>query len=134
MMTYRNRYEDEYTFTLQGDGNILWEGPFEYFRIGYPNDYSAAYKKWHNDFPKTEMLSLGDFSQVVHQYDEEKQQYKYKEYLDLVTAEEDKIDMVDPSGGPYISTPMDMGLLFKELKGRIVKGFEKVEKGYLILC
>jgi hypothetical protein len=134
MITYKNRYGDEYTFTLQEDGNILWEGPFEYFRIGYPNDYSVAYKKWHNDFPKTEMLSLGDFSQVVHQYDEEKQEYKYKEYLDLVTVEEDKIDMVDPSGGPYISTPMDMGLLFKELKGRIVKGFEKVEKGYLILC
>jgi len=134
MMTYKNRYRDEYTFTLQEDGNILWQGPFEYYRAGHPNDYSVAYKKWHNDFPKTEMLSLEDFSQVVHQYDEEKQQYKYKEYLDLVTVEKDKIDMVDPSGGPYISTPMDMGLLFKEFKGRIVKGFEKVEKGYLILC
>jgi hypothetical protein len=132
-MTYRNRYGDEYTFTLQEDGNILWEGPFEYYRIGHPNDYSAAYKKWHNDFPKTEMLSLGDFSQVVHQYDEEKQEYKYKEYLYLVTVEENKIDMVDPSGGPYIRTPMDMGSLFKELKGKTVKGFEKVEKGYLIL-
>jgi len=35
--TYKNRYGDEFTFTLQDDGNVLWEGKFEYCRIGYPN-------------------------------------------------------------------------------------------------
>jgi hypothetical protein len=134
MITYKNRYGGEYTFTLQEDGNILWEGPFEYSRIGYPNDYSVAYKKWHNDFPKTEMLSLGDFSQVVHQYDEEKQQYKYKEYLDLVTVEKDKIYMVDPSGGPYISRKVNMKFFSTEFEGKIVKDIKKVKLGYLLIC
>ena len=30
----RNRYGDQYTFTKQEDGNVLWEGPFEYMRAG----------------------------------------------------------------------------------------------------
>ena len=34
MVRYRNRYGDEYTFTKQKDGNVLWEGDFEYIRAG----------------------------------------------------------------------------------------------------
>lgn len=34
MGTYRNRYGDTYTFTKQKDGNVLWEGDFEYIRAG----------------------------------------------------------------------------------------------------
>lgn len=35
---YINRYGDEYTFTLQDDDNIRWEGPFEYCRFGFKGD------------------------------------------------------------------------------------------------
>ena len=34
MVRFRNRYGDEYTFTKQKDGNVLWEGDFEYMRCG----------------------------------------------------------------------------------------------------
>ena len=34
MVNYRNRYGDEYTFTKQKDGNVLWEGDFEMIRMG----------------------------------------------------------------------------------------------------
>ena len=30
---YTNRYGDDYTFTLQDDGTVLWEGPFDYYRV-----------------------------------------------------------------------------------------------------
>ena len=33
-MRYRNRYGAIYTFTKQEDGNVLWEGDFEYMRCG----------------------------------------------------------------------------------------------------
>jgi hypothetical protein len=33
-MKYRNRYGDVYTFTKQEDGNVLWEGDFEFIRSG----------------------------------------------------------------------------------------------------
>lgn len=35
MVKYRNRYGDEQTFTKQEDGNVLWEGDFEYIRSGH---------------------------------------------------------------------------------------------------
>ena len=34
MVGYINRYGDKYTFTKQEDGNVLWEGDFEYIRAG----------------------------------------------------------------------------------------------------
>ena len=33
-MEYRNRYGDIHTFTKLEDGNVLWEGDFEYMRAG----------------------------------------------------------------------------------------------------
>jgi len=32
---YSNRYGDDYTFTAQENGTILWEGPFDYYRVLY---------------------------------------------------------------------------------------------------
>ncbi len=37
---YKNRYGDVHTFTKTEDGNILWEGNFEYSRSGCPNVYT----------------------------------------------------------------------------------------------
>ena len=41
-MEYLNRYNDTYTFTLDEDNNILWEGSFEWCRFGMHNDYTKA--------------------------------------------------------------------------------------------
>ena len=35
---YTNRYGDDYTFTVQEDGTVLWEGPFDYYRVLYDPD------------------------------------------------------------------------------------------------
>lgn len=37
VVRYRNRYGDEYTFTKLENGDVLWEGDFEYMRSG--NDF-----------------------------------------------------------------------------------------------
>ena len=34
-VNYRNRYGDIYRFTKQKDGNVLWEGDFNYVRTGH---------------------------------------------------------------------------------------------------
>lgn len=36
--TYTNRYRDVFTFTPTEDGNILWEGEFEYYRCSPLDD------------------------------------------------------------------------------------------------
>ena len=38
MIQYTNRYGDVFTFTRTEDGNILWQGNFEYVRYSYSND------------------------------------------------------------------------------------------------
>lgn len=130
---YKNRYNDVFTFTELEDGNILWEGNFKYCRIGMPNDYTKAYKK----YLKTEgihdhTLSMEEFKDEVHRqlYDEDKNWIgpcKISElYAPLVESIKDKIDMVDPNGGPYL-------ILGQKINGKIIKEFIKVKKGYKII-
>ena len=38
MAKFRNRYGDYFIFTKQEDGNVLWEGDFEYSRFGFDKD------------------------------------------------------------------------------------------------
>ena len=79
--TYKNRYGDVFTFTPDEDGNILWEGDFQYCRFGFEES-------------------------------------------------PDNLNMVDPSGGPYIDMGTDMGLFHTEMKGKKVTGFVPIDTGY----
>ena len=54
-----NRYGDKFTFTPQEDGTILWEGNFEYSRIGYPNDYTKAFFEYTRDTLIVEVVEQG---------------------------------------------------------------------------
>ena len=49
-----------------------------------------------------------------------------RELVSLVTSDTTKIDMVDPSGGPYICTGM-------EWMGKIVVDIKPKDDGYLLL-
>ena len=90
MAEYRNRYGDVFTFTKQEDGNVLWEGNFEYCRFGMPNNPDG-------------------------------------------TSNIGVIDMVDPSGGPYIKAGQMLShVIFDDEFNVIVESFEPIETGYLI--
>jgi hypothetical protein len=45
---------------------------------------------------------------------------------EMVVSDRDTIDMVDPSGGPYLSEGMKM-------LGKTIKEFKSNDKGYLII-
>jgi hypothetical protein len=130
--TYKNRYGDIFTFTLQEDSNVLWDGNFKYCRFGMPNDYTKAYNQYVNDNKHVQsLMSFNQFKDVVHEYDDETHQYIYDKYVRMVESIKDKISMIDPSGGPYISVGMPLSSFgFKDLK---VKDFEIKENGYLII-
>jgi len=108
---------------LQDDGNVLWEGNFKYCRFGMPNDYTKAYNQYVNDNKHVQsLMSFNQFKDVVHEYDDETHQYIYDKYVRMVESIKDKISMIDPSGGPYISVGMSLSPFgFKDLK---VKDFE----------
>ena len=131
--TYKNRYGDIFTFELQEDGNILWKGNFKYCRFGMPNDYTRAYNQYVHDYKHSKnLMSFNQFKTAVHEYDDETHQYIYDKYIKMVDSLKDKISMIDPSGGPYISTAMHMGTFDKAFKGMVVEDFEQTKDGYLI--
>ena len=127
---YTNRYNDEFTFTVLGNGNIQWSGNFEYCRFGMPNDYSLAWEVFQEDYGG---MSYEDFKKNVHAYDEVKEEYVFKDLLPLITSKTDIINMVDPSGGPYISEGMGLGILNKEWSDKTVVEFISNEDGYEIV-
>ena len=127
--TYTNRYGDEFTFTLLEDGNIQWEGKFEYSRFGIPNDYTDAYRAYTTNGG---LMGLKEFKEEVHRsiYDENENYVGpcdiARVYGKLVKSKKDVINMVDPSGGPYLTEGT-------ELMGKTIKEFKSNEKGYLII-
>ena len=137
MVEYKNRYGDKYTFTKQEDGTILWEGPFEHVRIGFPNVYKAAYQQFRKDGGQ---LNQHEFEEKVHEqiYDVDGNWVKAgpitEDYGPMVFSDTDNMNMVDPSGGPYIKQHMNLGQFGKELNGRCVSTFtwDKDKKAYEI--
>ena len=111
----------------------MWTGKFEWCRWGMPNVYDKAYAKYQED-GGTESLSV--FLQKVHEWDDlavgwTEFAQKYGQY---VYSDKDTIDMVDPSGGPYITRGNNMESFSKEFAGKIVHSFKRHEEGYEIVC
>jgi hypothetical protein len=127
--TYKNRYGDEFTFTRDENHDILWEGEFKYCRFGMPNDYTKAYNAYINDVD-TPMV-FEEFKEKVHTYDVETSQYIYDKYNRMVETLRNEIDMVDPSGGPYISRGMPLDSF--GFKNYVVKDFKRIDTGYKII-
>jgi hypothetical protein len=126
--TMTNRYGDSFVFTLLEDGNIQWEGKFEYIRVGFPNDYTDAYRAYTTN---DGVMGLKEFKEEVHRhiYDENDRWVGpcdiARVYGPMVKSK-DEINMVDPSGGPYLTEGM-------EIMGKTIKEFKSNEKGYLII-
>lgn len=121
--TYKNRYGDEYSFTPTSDGNIFWSGSFTHSRFAWPNDYTKSYDAYLEDGGT---MPLEEFKKKVHEWDEETKEYVMgRRFISLVTSDTSKIDMVDPSGGPYICTGM-------EWMGKIIVGIEPHDGGYIL--
>ena len=138
MVEYKNRYGDVYTFTKQEDGIILWEGPFEHIRIGFPNVYKKAYQQFRKDGGE---LNQYDFEEKVHEqiYDEEGNWISKgpitEKYSSLVYSDTYRINMVDPSGGPCLNQHTNLGNLFSdEFDGLCISSFtwNKDKKAYEI--
>ncbi len=123
--TMTNRYGDSFVFTLLEDGNIQWEGNFKYCRFGWPNDYTQAFFEYIRDTGGG--INLEQFKELVHAYDEEKEEYVVdRKYRELITSKTGIIDMVDPSGGPYLTEGM-------KIMGKTIKEFKSNKEGYLII-
>jgi hypothetical protein len=130
LIQYTNRYKDTFTFTEDDNHDILWEGNFEFCRIGMPNDYTRAYKAYCEEIGN--LLTVEEFEKAVHKYDDIKREYILGDkYVRMVDCLRNEIDMVDPSGGPYIGRGMSLDSF--GFKDYIVKDFERIDTGYKII-
>ncbi len=136
---YTNRYNDVFTFSKTDDGNILFEGEFKWMRCGWPNVYDEAYEAYCADTDTDEQMTMGEFKKEVHQavYDSEGKYVSMSntsiKYAKLVYSDKSKIDMIDPSGGPYMHSGHDMGMFDELFKGMIIDYFKPTPEGYLII-
>ena len=136
MLEYKNRSGDVYTFTKQEDGSVLWEGSFEHCRIGRPNDYSLAYQTYCKDSSSMGIspMHIEDFMEAVHEQREITLDFTplAKKYGHMLKSNP-WINMVDPSGGPYLSEHTDLGEFFSdEFDGLCIQSFSPIETGYRI--
>lgn len=130
VIKYKNRYGDEFTFSELDNGNVKWEGNFEYCRTGFPNDYSLAWEIFQEEYGG---LSFEDFKREVHTYDEVKEKHLFPDLLPLIKSNLDTINMVDPSGGPYLSEGMDLSCIGKQFSGKIIQEFIMTGDGWEII-
>jgi len=56
-----------------------------------------------------------------------------RSFLELVTSNTAVVNMVDPSGGPYITEGTDLSFIDSDLKGKIVDRLESVKNGWKII-
>ena len=132
-MKYVNRYNDTYTFTLDEDNNILWTGAFKWCRFGMPNDYTKAYNQYLDDECYNDhCMTLEEFKAKLHEQFHN-MAHPMRKYVMLVETVKNKIDMVDPSGGPYIAVGANMGYFSEEFKGLVVSDIESMDGGYKLI-
>ena len=132
MIEYKNRYGDVFTFTKQKDGSVLWEGNFEFARCGYPNVYKMAYQQYRKDGGE---MHIEDFIEAVHEQREITLDFTplAKKYGAMVISDTKTINMVDPSGGPYLTEHIDLGEFFSdEFDGLCIRSFSSIDTGYRI--
>jgi len=117
--TYTNRYGDKFTFLLNEEGDLIMRGSLEFCRYGYMNIYDVAFRQYIEDTKSD--ISLKEFRKLVHKYDSVSGEWELEDgkYRELVVSS-DEIDMVDPSGGPYITTGMEAGLFHSGAEGKVI--------------
>lgn len=129
MIKHTNRYGDIHTFELDADQNVIWRGNFSHCRYGFPNVYIEAYEQYRKDGGD---IHIEQFKEEVHKYDPKtwKASEISEKYRSLVHSDTNTIDMVDPSGGPYMASNTDLGdYLGEEFTDRCVRSFEFIEGG-----
>ena len=126
--TYTNRYRDAIVFERTDDNTVVMTGG-QHFRYGWPNKYDRAYRAYMEVVKKLEepdynllvedvnANALRPFTEAefeeamqghLYDYEDKKANPTLKSLWRHVYSDTDTIDMVDPSGGPYIKSGYDL--------------------------
>jgi hypothetical protein len=130
---YHNRYNDKITFDHKGK-TVTMSGYNPYIRYGFPNVYDKAYEKYvesaHIDakLKSNQILTQEEFEKVLFVTKDEdayESNALCKLFGKYIYSDKDTIDMVDPSGGPYLTVGTDLKSFFgKDYENLIIESIE----------
>jgi hypothetical protein len=111
------------------------KGLTEFMRYGFPNVYDKAYDKYVDsalidaELKINQLLTLEEFKEalfVTKDEDSWESNALLKLFGKYIYSDRETIDMVDPSGGPYITVGSNLKYFFGDKIDRIV---EKIKVG-----
>ena len=150
--TYHNRYGDKLKFERTDDNTVIMTGG-KYFRYGFPNKYDKAYEAYMKKIkslkePDYDLLiedaeantvrsyTESEFEKIMlgnlYDYEDKKANPTLKKLWKYVYPDKDNIDMVDPSGGPYICVGTDLKKMIGMSESFIIKSIKFDDSGSII--
>ena len=134
---YYNRYKDKITFDHKGK-TVTMSGYSPYYRYSWPNVYDTAYEKYVEsavvdaELQDSQIMTQEEFEQALHvRKDEDSYGYNalYILFGKYIYSNKDVIEMVDPSGGPYLSLGTNLRMFFgRDYEDLIVESIELGKK------
>ena len=134
---YYNRYRDKITFDHKGK-TVTMTGYSPYIRYSWPNKYDVAYAKYlasayiDAKLEYDQMLTQEEFEEALYVT---KDEYKsetnalLKLFGKYIYSDKDTIDMVDPSGGPYLTRGANLKQFFgRDYQDLIIESIEIKKK------
>ena len=150
--TYTNRYRDAIEFERTDDNTVVMTGG-QYFRYGFPNRYDKAYEAYTEMVKKLEepdydllvedieanalrSYTETEFEEVMQEnlydYEDKKANPMLKDLWKYVYSDKDTIDMVDPSGGPYIKSGYDLKEMVDFPESFVIRSIKLGDNGSVI--
>ena len=130
---YYNLYKDKITFDHKGK-TVTMSGYSPYYRYSWPNVYDIAYEKYVESavvdakLEGNQIMTQEEFEKALYvRKDEESYGYNalYILFGKYIYSNKDVIEMVDPSGGPYLSLGTNLKTFFgKDYEDLIVESIE----------
>ena len=130
---YHNRYNDKITFDHRGK-TVTMSGYSSYFRYSWPNKYDKAYSRYlasayiDANLKDNQILTEEEFEEVLYVDKDETGWHNnalYKLFGQYIYSDKDTIDMVDPSGGPYLTRRMNLKQFFgKDYQDLIIESIK----------
>ena len=120
---YHNRYKDKITFDHKGK-TVTMSGYSPFFRYGWPNKYDKAYSRYlasayiDANLKDNQILTEEEFERAL--YIDKAEDYNwhqnalYQLFGKYIYSDKDTIDMVDPSGGPYLTRGTNLKEFFRK--------------------
>jgi hypothetical protein len=130
---YHNRYRDKIIFDHKGK-TVTMSGYSPYYRYSWPNVYDTAYEKYVEsavvdaELQDSQIMTQEEFEKALYVDKDDTGWHNnalYQLFGKYIYSDKDTIDMVDPSGGPYLTIGTNLKSFFgKDYENLIIKSIE----------